>query len=87
MCTKNLPLICCMNGEIIFGSYAALVEFYNLSRLGQLSLHWLTLEWSNASNVKNQDYTSEILQGGRKKSSFYSEHSCYSLTDNKVNDM
>lgn len=40
--TDNLPLICCMNGEIIFGSYAALVEFHNLSRLSQLSLHWLT---------------------------------------------
>lgn len=63
LCTENMPLICCMNEEMIFGSYAALVEFHNLSRFSQLSLHWLILERSNASNVKDQDYTSEILQG------------------------
>lgn len=33
LCTENLPLICFMNREIIFGPYAALVEFHNLSRI------------------------------------------------------
>lgn len=61
LCTENLPPICCMNGEIIFGSYATRLEFHNLSRLSQLSLHWLTLQRSNAPNVKNQDCTYEIL--------------------------
>jgi len=28
--TKNLPLTCCVNSEMIFGSYAAVVEFHNL---------------------------------------------------------
>lgn len=65
--TENLPLICCMNGEISFGSHAALVEFHNLSRLSQLSLHWLTLE-SKAMHPMSKIKTTPLKSssGGKK---------------------